>query len=311
MKSNASLKSLSRIELIFALIFISYINILGQNQVSNEVTFVDFWNGLLSRHINQYLEYDSIEYKRFCNVYQVDPDHIQNQKNYATIGLLHSIITSSQSETCNRSGILEIPYYWHWGQDLPRRSIIWTHSGATLERTPPPREFARRYKSYADIDRTPDIFWQNLHTENPSFYTLTCDSFYTFGWCSEREMAYLAILHAIGFFSDKNNLNSPVGRIIAPGNHSWSEIISPFVQNDGQTRFVKFVIDNTYDRIEWSQIHIDEIERFRNYKGETDLQRWYNQKASSNEVIGRINAIRVSQTVQNRMTNQMSRFFKL
>jgi hypothetical protein len=100
------------------------------------------------------------------------------------------------------------------------------------------------YSSYADIDRTPLLFLGDLFTENPKYYHTKQDTFSSFGWCSEREMAFVALVSLLNYQA----------KVVVRGNHSWTELIVPMVKLNGDSLNFMVNVDNTFDRITWNQI---------------------------------------------------------
>ncbi len=295
--------------LLLPLVFLSSIQLSGQSSATQPVGFVRFWKDVISRYSPAYLRYDSVAFVEFCEGHNLDSNNDRNKRMYATLGLLHNMITAPSPDNCASDGILKIPYYWHWGPDRPRQHIIWSRTGQRLDQVSPPAAF-KRYKSYADIDRTPDIFWQNLLSERPLFYTATCDSFYTFGWCSEREMAFQALLHIHGFFLQEQKYAQPVGRVIVGGNHSWSEVALQFTARTGSPVWVICRIDNTFASMAWRAASDADVRYLKNYTAHCDQEcRRYDRKASSYDIHATLRALKVSAPVQQRITTQLDDFF--
>ena len=294
----------SLLVLLLLLIFSQYGTC--QKTYSDMVGFQQFWQELFTENQDRYLDYASSEYTQLCEQEDLDPDNVHNKKTYATLGLLHRMLTSESATNCSKGGSLEIPYYWHWGNDMPRRPIIYTRTGKALSTVAPPAGF-QKYPSYADIDRTPDIFWKNLLAERPLFYTTECDSFYTFGWCSEREMAFLAILYSTGFCSETGTGQSAFGRVIQQGNHTWSELGVFMIGNNGLNNWFKVAVDNTFSNLEWSAADRTTINSLRNRKGNNKDERWYNRNYATAKITGSLRSLRVSPGVQQRIRQQVER----
>jgi hypothetical protein len=296
--------------LFIPLVFVSIIQLSGQSSSPQSVGFVRFWKDVISRYSPAYLRCDSVAFVEFCKGHNLDLDHDRNKRMYATLGLLHNMLTAPSPDNCATDGILQIPYYWHWGPDRPRQHIIWSLTGQRLDQISPPAAF-KRYRSYADIDRTPDIFWQNLLSERPMFYTATCDSFYTFGWCSEREMAFQAFLHTLGFYDQETGYANSVGRVIAEGPHSWSEMALQLTADTGKPVWLICRIDNTYGSMKWRAASDADVMNLKNYTSQCDQEcKRYNRKASSPDIHATLRALRVSAPVQQRIATQLDEFFR-
>jgi hypothetical protein len=301
------MKTTPHLILCFLLLVISEQKATGQHHTAQNMGFKQFWQVLFSENQERYLDYASSGYMQLCEQECLDPDNRHNKKTYATLGLLHRMMTSESATNCSRGGSLEIPYYWHWGNNMPRRPIIYTRTGKALSTVAPPAGF-ENYPSYADVDRTPDIFWKNLLAERPLFYTTECDSFYTFGWCSEREMAFLAMLYSTGFCNEQGSQSAPFGRVIQQGPHTWSELGLFMIGQDGLEKWFKVKIDNTFDIVKWSVVNRSSINILRNRRGYNKEERWYNRNYASAKITGSLRALHVSPVAQLRIRNQVEKY---
>ncbi|MCE2790377.1 MAG: hypothetical protein LW630_10750 [Saprospiraceae bacterium] len=280
----------------------------GQTGISanTSLPFDRFWNDMISDFHEEFLRVDSAGFAGLCVKHGVSPDDAGNQKKYATLGLLHRMMTSSSPANCSMEGALQIPYYWHWGNSRPRNEIVWTETGQTLLQVRPPAGF-NRYQCLADIDRTPILFWKDLLTLKPRYFTPDCDSFYTFGWCSEREMAYQAFLRAINFLPSQESQS--FARIIVEGAHSWSEVAVKLNTVSGQEAWFLVSVDNTYGTIKWTPADAGGIAALRSRQGLTKEDRWYNQQAKAALKIQTLQSLQVSVPVQRRIHRQLAAFF--
>jgi hypothetical protein len=196
-------------------------------------------------------------YHSFINMNSLQ-DIPANRNAFIRISYLHELFTSATAADGSREGLLEIPYFWHWTEPNPRLEIF---KGETLLSKIP----AERYASFAMLDRTPEIFLSDLvdsmYYSHPEYGT-----FYSFGWCSEREMSYRSIIRHWGFKS----------KVIAYGGHSWTEIEAEFI-NTRQERITLYLsVDNTFNILSWNK-NSDETELLDEEKR---LQRWYNKKSN-------------------------------
>ena len=78
-----------------------------------------------------------------------------------------------------------IPYFLNWCGDCARPNIIDTHT-------------MKRLGDSKTVDRTPDIFLSDW-VRDAKRYNYGNQKFRTFGWCSEYEMSFCAILKAMGY----------------------------------------------------------------------------------------------------------------
>ena len=129
-----------------------------------------------------------------------------------------------------------------------------------------------KYRTYADVDRTPALFLSDLVSASARYRHEDCGEFFTFGWCSEREMAFLALMTCLGY----------EGRVSQEGIHSWSELWCSLAGEDGTPVEVVAAIDNTYGTLEWTRAP-EGISRRQWLEDaiQDENQRWYNATARS------------------------------
>jgi hypothetical protein len=258
-----------------------------------------FIAALLRNHISDYAALDSIAFQEFSRNNNLDPYDKENIKKFYSIRILHDLFTSQTASNCSKGEILNIPYQWHWVNPNPRHTIRLTENGKLLKDTKAPAEFAK-YNSYADIDRTPYLFLSDLFSEKPKYYSASCDTFPTFGWCSEREMAFVCLLHLLNYS----------GKVVAEGNHSWSELLIPLKSADGKLKNFRVVVDNTFNGLNWEEIKDQDAETWKKYFGDSALAGWYNQKAHSSAEKQKINAFIVSEKVSNKIEIRLVEYLK-
>lgn len=235
-----------------------------------EMTIPAFFTRLVENHLEDYYALNQEEYARFCKQNNLAISDSLNKHNYFTIKALQTLFTSKSASNCSKGDVLNIPYYWHWTEPNPRHKIHFTSNNKLLADTKPSGAFSK-YNSYADIDRTPFLFLSDMVASKPKYYSETCDTFYTFGWCSEREMAFVALTNLLGFN----------GKVVAEGNHSWSEFIIDMKTKSNEEVYFKLKVDNTFNHSLWTKIRQDEIAGWYKYQGTSNLANWYNQKANS------------------------------
>jgi len=205
----------------------------------NVATFLET---LYNNYKDDYQSKNNTEFLQFCENNNIDRTKEINQKHYYFISFLHDLFTSSSASDFVAGGILDIPYLWHWEDPNPRHFITFLPNSVSLSKVSPPDEFSR-YKTYADIDRTPVLYLNDLFSDKPKYYHEEFGEFYTFGWCSEREMAFNSLLSLYAFGYDC--------KIKQEGIHVWSEIWIEFINNDGTYSDIIVRVDNTFDTISW------------------------------------------------------------
>lgn len=255
----------------------------------DSLTIPVFFKTIITNHLHDFYLIDSSSYSDFCKSNDIVATDSTNIQKYFTIQILHDLFTSKTAANCSQGNILDIPYLWHWVNPNPRHEIYFVKTNQLLSKTKAPQEFSK-YKSYADIDRTPFLFLSDLVQESPKYYSASCDTFSTFGWCSEREMAFIALTKLLHFD----------GKVVAEGNHSWSEFCVQMNTNKGIQHYLVRV-DNTFNTVDWIKIEQKDILQWRKYLGSSTLASWYNQKANSNTELQKISNYIVGKEAMSRI----------
>ena len=203
----------------------------------------DFFNQLYESHGSDYRKMKSDEYESLCQSQLLNLSDRINQENFYRIHFLHDLFTGAGASNFAAGGVLEIPYLWHWMEPNPRHSIVSLPDSVPLSTLKPPAEFSR-YKTFADIDRVPSLYLGDLVSESPRYFHPDFGEFHTFGWCSEREMAFALLLS----FRDYD------GKIVQSEIHTWSELWIPFTGTDGSSMNLCAKVDNTFDSVTWAII---------------------------------------------------------
>lgn len=257
----------------------------------------DLMYSLAKLHLSPLLSIDSISFYKMCDDFQLDVNHLENREKYVLFFLTHKLFTAQGATTGSMGNILRIPYYWHYSNPNPRHKIKFTSNGEWLKNTPPPLEF-KRYPNFAAIDRTPFLYLSDVFAAQPRYYSPECDTFSSFGWCSEREMAYTALLKTLGYRS----------KIYTMGIHCWSEFLIPMKTKSGETTQIELKVDNTYDLMEWKGVFSSKVSDWEKDLGTIKERFWYNQKASNQIELGRIKSLIVSPSTCERIENNIVTF---
>ncbi|MCF8307361.1 MAG: hypothetical protein K9I80_13090, partial [Ignavibacteriales bacterium] len=196
----------------------------------------------------------------------------------------HKLFTCSSCIDGNNTGIWQIPYFWHWVEPNPRYEIVLLPDSLRLNEIKPSAEY-NAYKTFADIDRTALLFLNDLFSDDREYYHPLCGKFKTFGWCSEREMAFNIILKLYGYEC----------KIVASGNHSWSEFYGNYKYSDDKAVRLVIEIDNTFDvfRIQKCPENF-KLADWQKKQGTSDLAKWYNDKANDSDVLNKFNTFEIS-----------------
>lgn len=252
----------------------------------DSLTIPQFFKALTKNHCAHFYVLDSANYLTFCKSFKIKSSDTDNLNTFFTINILHHLFTSESASNFSKGPILNIPYMWHWTTPNPRYSIYMTETGKKLKDMKPPAEFSK-YKSYADIDRTPYLYLSDLASPHLKYRSEDFDTFATFGWCSEREMAYVALLQLLNF----------KGSVVVSGNHSWTELIVPYHLASGSIANFTATVDNTFNSISYTP-----------YNKITPTSNWYDRTAHSERELLKIKRHQMSQQAMDRIEQQVTQY---
>lgn len=237
------------------------------------------------------------DFVNWSGEFGLDPKDNSNAKKYAAIVVLHELFTSNGAYNGAKGEVLNIPYLWHWVSPNPRHEIKSLVHNKLLKDIKPPKPYGK-YATYADIDRTPYLFISEMFSKEPLYSHPECGTFNTFGWCSEREMAYSCLLEMFAIPS----------KVIASGNHSWSEAVVKFKSNSGDVTLHSH-IDNTFNQLVWEK-DADKIAKWKAYTGDGKTTTWYNTKAHSEEEMKQIRGCRLDGEVGKEIYAALEEYYK-
>lgn len=232
---------------------------------------VEVFDALYSRHSTKYEQRRAHTFREFCKELGLKIDCQDNRDKFFKLYFFHDLFTGSGCSDFEVGGVLRLPYVWHWVEPNPRYRILRLPEKRQLSKIKPPETFAR-YKSYADIDRIPSIFLADLFSDSPRYSHGAIGTFYSFGWCSEREMSYASLMHAFGYAC----------KIKQTGIHVQTEIHLRFTGKSDTAISVVFKVDNSMDYIQWSPVvHEISLAKWKNDMGNGQQIEWYNSMAFS------------------------------
>jgi hypothetical protein len=239
----------------------------------------EFFQQLCTEFSQEYSDLHVQAYNSFCRAFELDSASTENRRTYAEIAFIHDILTGTAALDCARGGLLGIPYFWHWIHPNPRHSIVLLPDSIPLSEVTPPKPYTQ-YKSYADLDRVPLLFLSDLFSREPKYAHPDCGSFYTFGWCSEREMAYVTIMDSFG----------KDAKIRQSGIHTWSVVRCAFKHLNGSEVLLEAHVDNTFDTLRWetAAAEISLAEWYLDTGAGTQIG-WYNRMAHSPSQLAALN----------------------
>jgi hypothetical protein len=257
----------------------------------------DFFRDLIVEFREEYAAHRGPEFLALCAETGLDPSEDANRETWYRVRFLHDLLTTTRASDCARGGILGIPYFWHWIEPNPRHDILALPGREPLVSQPPPASY-RRYATRADIDRVPALYLGDLVSEEPGYAHPDCGSFHTFGWCSEREMAYTALMTAWG----------RQAKVVQSGIHTWSEVWCPFRGAGGKTIVLSALVDNTFDSVKWEAVPAGtKLEAWLNDTGSGAQIDWYNRMARSREQIEALAGTPVGTGASNRIRSLVGR----
>lgn len=242
-----------------------------------------FMDSLFYAVAQDYCPVGGDQFAAACNELEIKPGSDSNKVLFFKLFFLHDLMTTTAASNCATGGILRIPYFWHWVKPNPRHSIYMMPDSVLLTSLTPPAEFGQ-YKTYADIDRLPTLYLADMVTEEPKYCHPDCGRFFTFGWCSEREMAFSTLATLMGFDC----------KIKQSGIHTWSCILINFAGAAQDSVAAELMIDNTFDMFQWNVVgNVAESSWASDIGRGTDIK-WYNDIIGSREKLARVSKINVT-----------------
>jgi hypothetical protein len=171
------------------------------------------------------------EFDRFTSKHLDVEQNDYNYEQFARIIITHQLFTANGSY--DGSMVMDdMPYMSHYVEPNPRSQI--RKDNILID------DLRYNNKSLAYIDRTPDLYLSDFFSDSKYTHPVY-GTFSTFGWCSEREMAYAVVLNSLGY----NTF------IHAPGIHAWTAVKVLFQGYDTSIIYSAGV-DNTYNSTSWS-----------------------------------------------------------
>lgn len=235
-------------------------------------------------------------YRALCESLKVPDTSAENQGRLMPLLFYHGLLTTSDAVDCSRGGALETVYFWHWTSPNPRHRLRHLPDSSLLMQLPPPRGFVK-YKSWADVDRLPALYLGDLAAEQPRYLHPRCGEIYTFGWCSEREMAFGALLGALEI----------KGKIKQEGIHVWTEVLLDLHGPGGKGMQAVVAFDHTFDTVEGRPLKGTRAAWAGDF-GDGAQVGWYNRTAWSAAEIARVKAVETGPEARKRMEGQIAKW---
>ncbi|HUI92493.1 MAG TPA: hypothetical protein VLX68_09630 [Chitinivibrionales bacterium] len=248
-----------------------------------------FFQSLFQKHQRQILQKFSGQCSQICGKLDIDKSDTSAISAVNSLLFLHALFTATDATDCTRGGILKTVYLWHWTDPNPRHFLLHLPDSAKLVAMKPPKGF-EKYKSLADIDRLPCIYLGDAVSSAPSYYHPLCGEMFTFGWCSEREMAFNALLQILGFDC----------KIKQEGIHVWSEVLLKTARHDEPGTLLVISLDNTFNAVGCGKMRIKH-QTWKDDVGKGGQVKWYNAVAHSAKQEGLVKNIEVSEPARLRI----------
>ena len=258
----------------------------------NSATIPDFFNNVTKNHLESFKKLHQSDYDTFCSENSINSKDTNNNQTYFKLRILNDLLSSENASNYSTGKILKIPYMWHWINPNPRHAIILKEKNTALNTIKPSTEF-QKYKSFADIDRTPFLYLSELFLETEKYTSTSCESFATFGWCSEREMAFNCLLDAMQFTS----------KVYTVGNHCWTEVLLDFTTSTNSKKSFVIKIDNTFHEFTIKEIASKNIATWKTNTGNSGQAKWYNTTAHSQKEKSKLLAFHPSKKAMDRIEN--------
>lgn len=265
----------------------------------NSTTIPDFFNEVSKNHLESFKKIYQSDYDSFCSVNSINSKDTNNSNTYFRLRILNDLLSSENASNYSTGKILKIPYMWHWINPNPRHAIILKEKNTTLNTLQPSIEF-KKYKSFADIDRTPFLYLSELFLETEKYTSTSCESFATFGWCSEREMAFNCLLDAMQFTS----------KVYTEGNHCWTEVLLNFTTSTNSKKSFVIKIDNTFHQFIIKEIASKNIDAWKTNVGNSVQAKWYNTTAHSQKEKNKLLTFNPSKKATIRIENAIINYLK-
>ena len=253
-------------------------------------TLPDVLDAVFQESLGGYAALHDGGHRSWAREHGLDPADAGLRERVLRIRFFHDLFTCDGAVDGPCPGALGIPYLWHWVDPNPRHRIVHRPSGQRLVDRAPPARFGR-YATAADVDRVPSLFLGDLVSREPRYEHPIAGTFHTFGWCSEREMAYALLLRLAGI----------EGRIVQAHGHVWTELWLP-VRVGGAPRALAVRVDNTFDELGWTLLPAGtDREAWLDPEPSTFHEGWYNRLSRSRQEIDRVRALRVPPVARERI----------
>ena len=230
------------------ILLLCFVSLLGQAQTTATV----FIEKLVDVEMALQEVYLRSEFDRFTSEHLDVEQNDYNYEQFARVIITHQLFTANGPYDGSMV-MYDMPYMSHYVEPNPRNQIRKSNI--------PIGDLKYNDKSLAYVDRTPDLYLTDFFSDSKYTHPVYGE-FSTFGWCSEREMAYAVVMNSLGYQTF----------IRAPGAHAWTNVRVIF---NGYSNSVIYSagVDNTYNSTSWSMW-------FEPVNYSSDLEKYYNQSVN-------------------------------
>jgi hypothetical protein len=214
------------------------------------------------------------------------------QRDVCRLWALQQMLTTTSARNGAVGGAFRMPYFWHWVEPNPRLQIARLPDRTPLAELPPPTGY-ERYKSFGHIDRRPALYLGDLAADQPRYHHPDVGDFATFGWCSEREMAFCALAVTWGYEV----------KIVQRGIHVVSRV--RLTEAEPAT---EVIVDTTFDMIRLTESGTS-LADWRDDIGDGKMVRWYNRVCHDPEELEVVRELPVSAQARQRLIGLADRYF--
>jgi hypothetical protein len=208
-----------------------------------------------------------------CIQFDLDARDSASVHCFYTIAIMHELFTVKTCGDGSRGDILNMPYFWHYRDPNPRHEILVD---------------GKKNVAYTSIERKPYNFLKDMVAPADRFTCPGMASFCSYGWCSEREMAFACLLSIMGYQT----------HVISPGNHAYTEVQVSIKTNKGEKLDFLINVDNTFNSL---TISTGSGEPHNNV---------YDKKAFDSTEVAKVKGINVSEKAQDRIAKALETFVK-
>jgi len=205
---------------------------------------------------------------------------------------VHQMLTTTSATDGAVGGAFRLPYFWHWTEPNPRLSIVSRPDQQPLVQLEPPPGYGR-YKTFGHIDRKPALYLGDVAADEPRYFHPDVGEFSSFGWCSEREMAFCALAAIWGYEV----------KVVQHGIHVVS-----VVRLETAAPSPEVLVDTTFNMFSLGHTEAS-LSDWQNDIGEGTSAKWYNEVCHDPHELKAVKEISVPARAKERLVAQVESYF--